>query len=86
VDQDAAFHVESGDRLALWLNGALLFTSEAPQPAHLRADQATGRLRQGWNSVLVKTTEGGGGWGFRLAIDGSVPLQERRSPVIDPAD
>jgi hypothetical protein len=75
-DQDVALHIESGDRLALWVNGDLVFSSDTAPTDNGASQQAPAALKKGVNRLLVKTTEGGGGWGFRIAVDGRVPVEE----------
>jgi hypothetical protein len=44
------------------------------------AGAATVRLVAGWNRVAVKVSEGGGGFGFTVALDGAEPLTEAVDP------
>lgn len=58
--------VGSDDGVRVWLNGRLVHTNAAYRGAYPDQDHVTTRLEQGWNTVLVKVLQGGGGWGFYL--------------------
>lgn len=75
-DQEVTLLLESGDRLELWLGDERVFSSEDEDEVEAAVEEVRVTLRRGWNQVMGKTNEGGGGWGFRVAIDGRVELRE----------
>ncbi len=75
--QKAMLSAGSDDGIKLWLNGALVASNNAQRGAAPGQEQVAVTLKAGWNEVLLKITQGGGGWGFYfdlLTPDGSKPL------------
>ena len=72
--QPAALEVGSDDAVKAWLNGQLVHANLANRPLRDWEDRAEVELQAGWNVLLLKIVQGGGGWGAcaRLrARDGS---------------
>ena len=56
----------SDDGVRVWLNDTLIHSNPAYRGAYPDQDKIAVELRQGWNKLLVKVLQGGGGWGFYL--------------------
>ncbi len=66
ADQDVAIRMGSDDGLKVWLNGEVVWNNDVDRGSLLDQDTATGKLKAGRNTILVKISQGGGGWNFRL--------------------
>jgi HEAT repeat protein len=67
--------IGSDDGNKVWINQTLVHANNATRPLRPGQDKAEAQLRQGWNHVLAKISQGGGDWAFSLRIvkaDGSV--------------
>jgi hypothetical protein len=56
----------SDDGVRVWLNDALVHSNPAYRGVVADQDKVKVPLKKGWNKVLVKVLQGGGGWGFCL--------------------
>jgi hypothetical protein len=65
-DREAALLLGSDDGVRVWINDALVHSNPAYRGAYPDQDTVPVRLRKGWNKVLIKVLQGGGGWGFFL--------------------
>lgn len=63
-DRKAQLLIGSDDGVRIWLNDNLIHTNPAYRGAYPDQDTITVMLRKGWNKLLVKVLQGGGGWGF----------------------
>ncbi len=54
----------SDDGVRVWLNGELVHTNPAYRGATPDQDRVSVRLNKGWNKLLIKVLQGGGGWGY----------------------
>jgi HEAT repeat protein len=61
-EQKAQLEMGSDDGIKVWLNGELVHANNATRPASPGQDKAEVTLKEGWNPVLVKVTQGGGEW------------------------
>jgi HEAT repeat protein len=64
----------SDDGIKVWLNGQVVHANNATRPAGPGQDKVEVTLKQGWNPLLLKVTQGGGEWAVcaRLCqLDGS---------------
>jgi hypothetical protein len=68
VDQSASLTVDMGsdDGLKVWLNGKVLVDADVPRGLNPQDHQITFPLRKGSNELLVKVTQGQGGWDFQI--------------------
>jgi hypothetical protein len=48
----------------LWLNRELIHTNPAYRGAYPDQDRVQATLKKGWNTLLIKVLQGGGGWGY----------------------
>jgi hypothetical protein len=65
-DREAILLVGSDDGVRIWINKELVHTNPAYRGAYPDQDRVPVSLRKGWNTVLIKILQGGGGWGFYL--------------------
>ena len=56
--------IGSDDGVRIWLNGELIHTNPAYRGAYPDQDKIPVTLKKGWNTLLVKVLQGGGGWGY----------------------
>ena len=61
-DCDGALLMGSDDGLKAWLNGAVVHANNVDRGAVVDQDMAPIKLKKGPNSLLLKITQGGGGW------------------------
>lgn len=62
VEQPARLELGSDDGLKAWLNDELIHANNALRGVRLGDDQVAVTLRAGWNRLLLKVTNDGGGW------------------------
>jgi glucose/arabinose dehydrogenase len=69
ADRDIDVPVEMGsdDGMRLWLNGELLVDENQEQPLDPHAFRRVLKLKKGVNHLLVKVSQGGGGWQFQMS-------------------
>jgi alpha-galactosidase len=58
----------SDDGIKIWLNGKAVHTHDVMRAYVPGSDQASIQLKSGVNRILVKLTNGNGGWGFGVAV------------------
>lgn len=58
--------VGSDDGIRIWLNDELVHSNPAYRGAYPDHDKVEVKLKRGWNKLLVKVLQGGGGWGIYL--------------------
>ncbi len=56
--------VGSDDGVRVWLNDTLVHTNPAYRGAYPDQDRISVTLNEGWNKLLIKVLQGGGGWGY----------------------
>ena len=74
VEREARLEMGSDDGIKVWLNGKVVHANDAERGIAPRQDLAKVTLKEGWNELLLKITNQGGGWGFSCRIrqpDGS---------------
>jgi len=54
----------SDDGVRVWINDALVHSNPAYRAASPDQDAVKVSLKAGWNKVLIKVLQGGGGWGY----------------------
>ncbi len=59
----------SDDGIRVWVNGTLVHSKLEPRGLTVDQDSFAAELVDGWNRILVKVCEGGGGWGFHLRME-----------------
>jgi type 1 glutamine amidotransferase/HEAT repeat protein/fructose-specific component phosphotransferase system IIB-like protein len=84
--QRARLELGSDDGLKVWLNGECVHENNALRGCTPKQDVVVADLRAGWNVILLKVTNAGGGWGAALRVrsedGGSVAgLRVRAEPI-----
>jgi len=75
-EQKARLEIGSDDGIKVWLNGQVVHANNVIRAAAPAQDNVEVTLKQGWNQLLLKVTQGGGEWSVcaRLrAPDGGRP-------------
>jgi HEAT repeat protein len=70
-ERDAFLLLGSDDGVKAWLNGVLVHANDINRGDVPDQDVAPIRLRQGTNELMLKITQGGGGWSAHARIIGS---------------
>jgi HEAT repeat protein len=60
--RDAVLELGSDDGNKAWVNGKLVHENNIVRPAAPAQDSAPVYLNEGWNTLLIKVTQGGGQW------------------------
>ncbi|MBU0616906.1 MAG: HEAT repeat domain-containing protein, partial [Planctomycetes bacterium] len=75
-EQPILLELGSDDGIKAWLNCEAIHANNALRGCGPAQDQVTATLKQGWNKLMLKVTNDGGGWGacarLRSADGGSV--------------
>ncbi len=73
----------SDDGVQVWVNGKKVHAKNAARPLKVGEDTATAALDKGWNTFLVKISQGGGDWAFcmRVCEAGGGPLEGMRVDI-----
>ena len=72
--QPVRLETGSDDGLKVWLNGEVILANNALRGCRRGADVVPANLQAGWNELLLKVTNNGGGWAACLRVrapDGS---------------
>lgn len=67
-EQKARLELGSDDGVKVWLNGELVHANNATRPAEPGQDKVEVTLKEGWNPLLVKLTQGGGQWALCVRL------------------
>lgn len=73
--QRSFLRLDSGDKIEAWLNGAKVFSQDGFDTPAAAAGGAEIELPEGESLLLVKTSDGGGGWGFCATLEGECEVQ-----------
>jgi HEAT repeat protein len=65
---DAQIRLGSDDGNKVWLNGEVVWENRVDRGAALDQDVVNVKLVNGVNRILVKISQGGGGWNFNLRV------------------
>ncbi len=66
--REVIFEIGSDDGVKVWVNYKLVHQNNVERGHEPGSDKANGKLKKGWNTVLVKITHGVGGWAASLVI------------------
>ncbi len=77
-EQDAILAIGSDDGVVVWLNGERVHSHLVTRGYSPMADRVPIHLTTGWNQLLVKVTQGNGGWAM-----GAQVLDAEGSPKMD---
>lgn len=78
--REARFEIGSDDSVRAWLNGAMVHENRVSRGFQPASDIVDVDLAEGWNSVMLRIDQGGGGWGAGLRVvnrDGT-PMDDLR--------
>ena len=67
----AIFSVGADDGVKAFLNSKVIVSENVTRAASPAQDQVDVELQEGWNAVLLKITQGSGGWGFFFDLLGT---------------
>jgi HEAT repeat protein len=67
-EQKVVLELGSDDGVKVWLNGQLVHANNTVRPVSPGEDKVEVNLKQGWNTLLVKLTQGGGQWALCARI------------------
>jgi hypothetical protein len=73
-EQKARLEIGSDDGIKVWLNGQVVHANNATRGVNPGEDKVEVILKQGWNQLLLKVTQGGGEWAICVRLrntDGS---------------
>jgi hypothetical protein len=68
--QEVQLWVGSDDSVKVWLNGALAHQNRVARATQPDSDRVRVTLKEGWNDLLVKVSNGGGNWSLCLRFRG----------------
>ena len=74
--------VGSDDSIAVWFNGKNVWTNPVNRGWNPDEDQFQLNVKQGWNRILVKVCESGGGWGMSLRFPNVKPIDISLNPDV----
>ena len=75
-NREALMLVGSDDGVRIWLSGELVHTNPTYRGAYPDQDRIAVTLKKGWNRLLVKVLQGGGGWGYYVRfVDPEVQIR-----------
>jgi HEAT repeat protein len=79
--QEAVLELGSDDGIKAWLNGEIVHANNAVRPLASGEDEADVTLKAGWNTLLLKVTQGGGEWSAcaRFRAPDGAPLTALRA-------
>jgi hypothetical protein len=66
--QAVIFELGSDDGIKLWVNNEVTHANNTDRGVVPGQDRAKAKLRKGWNDLLAKITQDGGGCGMSLRI------------------
>ena len=66
--QPARLDLGSDDGVKVWLNGEVVHANNTARPLTPGSDKAAIKLKQGWNTLLLKITQNNLGWEFSARI------------------
>jgi len=69
-DQPARLEIGSDDSVQVWLNERIVHSNNSFRGITLAQDKVDVHLQQGWNTLMLKISQGGGGWGFCCGVTG----------------
>lgn len=75
-DGEAALLLGSDDGVKAWLNGAVVHSHNMDRGAVVDQDMAPIKLKKGANELMLKVTQGGGGWAVcaRIVTTDGLPI------------
>jgi alpha-glucosidase (family GH31 glycosyl hydrolase) len=74
-DQEILLNFNSDDGIEVWMNGEKKFSHNVFRGITHEPDQVRTRLKQGINVLLVKISQGWGGWEFKVNVECPYPIE-----------
>ncbi len=68
-ETEASLAFGTDDGVAMWLNGEEIHRHEIGRAYQSKEDRIPIRLKEGTNALLLKISQGGGGWGFCVHVE-----------------
>lgn len=68
TEQPARLEIGSDDCVKVWLNGEMVHANQSYRPVTPGEDMVDVTLKAGWNTLMLKVVQGGGGWGFCAGV------------------
>jgi len=68
AEQDVQFELGSDDAIKVWLNGKVIHANNTDRGIAPRQDIVKARLAKGWNALMLKVINHGGGWAAACRI------------------
>ncbi len=66
IEQEVRVELGSNDAVKMWLNGKLVHSNNVARACEPAQDVFTVTLKKGWNPIMLKVVNMGGGWGAAL--------------------
>jgi hypothetical protein len=70
-EQEAILELGSDDGVKVWLNGQLVHANNVMRGIGPGQDKVKVTLKQGWNTLMLKVTQGGGDWAACVRLVGT---------------
>jgi len=85
TEQKGTLELGSDDGIKVWLNGQLVHANNILRAVEPRQDKVNVTLAAGWNELLMKITNGGGGWAAcaRLVDENRRKMQNVKEKATD---
>ncbi len=64
----ARLEIGSDDGVKVWLNGKVVHVNNVPRGIEDGEDKVPVELNEGWNTVMLKVSNGGGDWGASMRV------------------
>ena len=83
-EQDALLLLGSDDGVKVWLNDNIVHKNNVSRGVFPDSDEVKITLQKGWNMIVMKVVQGGGGWGACARIinpDGS-PIKDLKYSLL----
>jgi alpha-glucosidase (family GH31 glycosyl hydrolase) len=74
-DQEILLNFNSDDGIEVWMNGGKMFSRHVFRGITHEPDQVKAKLKQGVNVLLVKISQGWGGWEFKVDVECPYPIE-----------
>ena len=68
AERDVRLELGSDDGVVAWLNSRRIHTNDVSRGVRVNEDKLDVTLYEGWNTLMLKIVQGGGGWGASARI------------------
>ena len=75
-EQHVRFGVGSDDGVEMWVNGKKIHSNDIKRSYAAESDTVETVLPNGVSTILMKITQGDGGWEFGVSVKSAYPLRE----------